>query len=87
MSVQPTDTIPELAVVALRHSHRYHGKVLPEGTKGAVVHAYRRTETGFVREVYEGLDAVIPLGEIEIELPLAEIYAGVEFTPEPSDEA
>jgi Uma2 family endonuclease len=51
-----------------------------------LVQVFRRTHTGFVREVYEGLDAVIPLGEIEIELPLAEIYAGVEFMPEPSDE-
>lgn len=44
--------------------------------------AFRRTETGFVREVYEGLDAVVPLSEIQTELPLAEIYETVEFTPE-----
>ena len=47
---------------------------------------YRRTEQGFVREVYDGLDAAIPLAEIEIELPLAEIYDGVEFFPESTDE-
>lgn len=47
---------------------------------------YRRTEQGFVREVYDGLDAQIPLVEIEIELPLAEIYDGVEFLPETTDE-
>jgi Uma2 family endonuclease len=46
------------------------------------VYVYRRTENGFVREVYEGLDAIIPLPEIETELPLAEIYDGVEFIPE-----
>jgi Uma2 family endonuclease len=51
-----------------------------------VVTVHRRTETGFVREVFEGLDAVIPLSEISTELPLAEIYAGVQFVPEPSDE-
>ncbi len=51
-----------------------------------LVHVFRRTEAGFVREMYEGLDAVIPLEEIEIVLPLAEIYAGVEFVPEPSNE-
>ena len=45
----------------------------------------RRTEQGFVREVYEGTDAVLPLPEIETELPLAEIYEGVEFTPEEGD--
>ncbi len=51
-----------------------------------LVTVFRRTEAGFVREVYEGLDAAIPLSEIEIVLPLAEIYAGVEFVPEPNDE-
>jgi len=28
----------------------------------------------------------LPLSEIEIDLPLSEIYDGVEFTPEPSDD-
>jgi hypothetical protein len=49
--------------------------------------AFRRPEQGFVRKVYEGLDAVIPLDEIETALPLAEIYEAVEFMPEPADEA
>jgi Uma2 family endonuclease len=65
-------TIPSLGVY-----------VLVEQESAAVV-VHRRTEKGFVREVYEGRDAVIPLSEIGIELPLAEIYDGVEFTPEPS---
>jgi Uma2 family endonuclease len=63
-------TIPSLAVY-----------LLVEQEFAAVV-AHRRTEHGFVREVYEGLDAVIPLGEIETELPLAAIYEAVEFVPE-----
>ncbi len=46
------------------------------------VTVFRRTETGFVRETYEGLDAVIPVDELDFELPLSEIYEGVEFTPE-----
>lgn len=50
------------------------------------VMAFRRTETGFVREVYEGLDAIVPLPEIETDLSLAEIYEQVELTPEPDDE-
>jgi hypothetical protein len=29
------------------------------------------------------LNAVIPLGEIDIDLPLAEIYAGIACAPEP----
>lgn len=56
--------------------------VLMEREIPAVV-VFRRTEQGFVREVYQGLDAVIPLPEIEIELPLAEIYESVAFAPEP----
>jgi Uma2 family endonuclease len=46
----------------------------------------RRTNGSFVREVYEGLDAILPLGEIGIDLPLAEIFEGVEFTREPEDD-
>jgi len=59
--------------------------VLIEQEMAAVV-AFRRTENGFVREVYQGLDAVLPLREIGINLPLGEIYENVEFTPEPEDE-
>jgi Uma2 family endonuclease len=67
-------TIPSLAVY-----------LLVEQETAAVV-AFRRTEHGFVREVYQGLDAVVPLAEIDTELPLAEVYAAVEFTPEPADD-
>jgi Uma2 family endonuclease len=63
-------TIPSLAVY-----------LLVEQETPAVV-AFRRTEQGFVREAYEGLPAVVPLSEIEAELPLAEIYEAVEFSPE-----
>ncbi len=66
-------TIPSLAVY-----------LLVEQDQPAVV-AYRRTAQGFVRQVYEGLDAVVPLSEFETDLPLAEIYDGVEFALEPED--
>jgi Uma2 family endonuclease len=66
-------TIPSLAVY-----------VMIEQETAAVV-ALRRTEGGFVREVFEGLDAVLPLGEFGIDLPLADIYETVEFTPEPDE--
>ncbi len=59
--------------------------VLVEQETPAVV-VFRRTEHGFVREVYQGLDAVVPLPEIEIDLPLAEVYDGVEFTAEPEED-
>lgn len=62
-------TIPSLGVYAL-----------VEQDEPALV-AFRRRESGFVREVYEGLEAVIPLPEVGTELPLAEIYTDVEFLP------
>jgi len=53
----------------------------------AAVVAFRRTDNGFVREVYEGPDAVLPLAEIGVELPLAEVYETVVLAPEPDEEA
>lgn len=50
--------------------------------ESATVVVYRRIEQAFVREVYQGLDAVVPLTEIEAELPLAELYENVPFVPE-----
>lgn len=47
---------------------------------------FRRAEGGFRREVYQGLDAVIPLPEIDLELPLGEGYDGVQFLAEPPDD-
>ena len=46
---------------------------------GPEVVVFRRTEQGFAREVYRGLDAVIPLPAIQAELPLAELYEAVDF--------
>ena|ERR1700722_11188745 len=59
--------------------------VLIEQESAAVV-AFRRKENDFEREVYLGMDAVLPLAEIGIELPLAEIYEGIEFVPEPEED-
>jgi len=67
-------TIPSLHVYALVEQ------------EGPAVVVFRRTDEGFVREVLEGLDAVLRLPEVDIELPLAELYAGVEFSPEAGDE-
>lgn len=58
--------------------------LIEQESPAAVV--FRRTDHGFVREVYEGLDAVIPLPEIDIALPLAEVYEGVDFVPELAEE-
>jgi Uma2 family endonuclease len=58
--------------------------IVEQSSAKVVVH--RRTPTGFVAEVYEGLNDVIPLPEIGLELPLAEIFARIEFGLEPDDE-
>jgi len=63
-------TIPSLAVYAL----------IEQSTPTIVI--YRRTDQQFIPEVYEGIDAVVPLSEIGVELPLADIYQGMEFPPE-----
>jgi Uma2 family endonuclease len=49
-----------------------------------LVTVFRRSEQGVRRETFEGLDSVIPLPEVEAELPLAELYDGVVFVPEPA---
>lgn len=51
-----------------------------------IVVAYRRSEQGFERETYQGLESVIPLPEIGQALALVEIYERVEFGPEPEEE-
>ena len=61
-------TIPSLMVL-----------ILVEANEPALAVHRRSADGGFVREDYAGLDAVVPLPEIESELPLAEIYEGVEF--------
>jgi hypothetical protein len=40
-TAERTPSIAELSIVSLRHSQECKGGVLPEGAKGAVVHAYR----------------------------------------------
>lgn len=67
-------TIPSLAVYLL----------IEPGAPLIVAH--RRTESGFIREVYDGLEAVVPLPEVDANLPLADVYADVEFVPEPDVE-
>lgn len=51
----------------------------------AAVKVYRRTESAFSIETHTGLEAVIDLPEIDARLPLADLYQGVDFTPEPGD--
>ena len=46
---------------------------------------FRRTESGFVREVWHGLDAVIAIPELDLELPLSELYEGVDLST-PADD-
>lgn len=53
--------------------------ILVEQDEPALAVHRRSADGGFLREDYAGLDAVVPLPEIESELPLAEVFEGVEF--------
>src|SRR5207253_204132 len=48
--------------------------------------AFRRTDAEFVREMYSGLDTILPLPAIGAELPLAEVYDTATFVPEIEEE-
>ena len=52
--------------------------LLVEPDSPAVV-GFRRSDQGFVREVWEGLENTLSLAEIGVELPLSEVYEGVDF--------
>jgi Uma2 family endonuclease len=54
--------------------------------KSATATVWRRHSTGFKCERWVGADAVVPLAEIGLSLPLSEAYRGVNFTPEAADE-
>jgi len=64
-------SIPTLKVYAL----------LDQDRPAAVVWRRGRDGFGFVREIYSGIEAVIPLPEIESALPLTEAYEGITFAP------
>ena len=48
-----------------------------------VIHYARHKINQWLRTDYEGLEAVVSLAALEIELPLSEIYRRVEFAPQP----
>ncbi len=52
--------------------------LVEQNSAGALV--YRRGDSGFDREVYLGLDAIIPLPEIACNSVLAELYENVDFS-------
>lgn len=52
-----------------------------------LVTVHRRNEQGaIIREVFQGVDAVISLAEIGADLSLSDLYQGIELTPEDVDE-
>lgn len=53
--------------------------LLVEHESPTVIAYRRKPEGGFAAEQYSGLDAVIPLQEIEASLPLADLYERVEL--------
>jgi hypothetical protein len=52
--------------------------ILEQHTPFAIV--MRRTENGFLRETYEGVEAKIQLPFLGCSLSLRDIYVGIEFT-------
>lgn len=67
-------TIPSLNVLML----------VEQDWPGVVV--YRRVDNDFAREVYEGMEAIVALPEIDGELSLRELYEGIGFPPDTTDE-
>ena len=61
-------TIPELSAYLLIE------------TSSPRITVYHGTGNGFVPRLYEGLDAVVPLEAINLQIPLAELYERVDFT-------
>jgi len=61
-------TIPTLASYLVIESDR------------ARVVVHERTDSGFVPRLYEGLDALVPLASIRVELALADLYERIDFT-------
>ena len=62
--------IPSLCVLLLVEQER------------SSVQVFRRTDQGFVREVFHGMQSVVPLPEVGAELALADLYEGLDLTPE-----
>ena len=53
--------------------------ILLAETRIPKVGLWRRGEAGWVVEEYEGFGAAVPLPEIGVSLPLAELYQGLSF--------
>ena len=64
--------IPSLGVYTL----------IAQSTPTTIIHHLSADKLAVHPLGYEGIDAVVPLSEFGVELALAEIYQGMEFTPE-----
>jgi Uma2 family endonuclease len=60
-------TIPELSAYLL----------IETSSPRIIVH--HRSDSGFASRLYEGLDAIVPLDAVMLQLPLAELYERVDF--------
>jgi hypothetical protein len=66
MAAERARPIPELSMVALKRTQECDGKVLPQGSQGAVVHAYR--DGAYEVEFAEPFHCVLTVGFDEIRL-------------------
>ena len=49
-----------------------------------IIRVYRRGEDGFKLSLLQGMEAILRLPEVDLEVPLRELYRDVEFPPEGS---
>lgn len=67
----------------------YHGSEKSNGENFSLIEqstptvaSYRRTDQQFIPAGCEQIDAVVPLSEVGVDLPLTEIYQGTNFPPD-----
>jgi Uma2 family endonuclease len=60
-------------------SHPAIRVIILADTRAPTVAVWRRREVGWTREDYEGLQAMVPLPEIDADLSLSDLYEGLTF--------
>jgi Uma2 family endonuclease len=69
-----------------REIESFHEYVLVAQDGARVETFFKQVDGSWALAVATGLDAIVKLRSIEISLPLAEIYDGIAFPPESSEE-
>ena len=64
-SAERSRPIPELSIIALKRAHECEGRMLPVGSRGAVVYAYR-DGAAYEVEFSEPFPCVVTVGSDDI---------------------